>query len=1024
MEAGFPNDDEGRAGDRSGDEGRGGDGTGVKGPLAGLGPGGARSHWLRVLLASVLLVVGALGLGAGAPAWWLGVGLMVAGATLIVAPMGGGWRWIVARLPGDGSAWRGWVLEVLSVGLVVLVATIMLGGALDGRPVSGDHTVHFAKFLEAQSLLGDTGRLLGWSHDLYAGHPMGYQYPFLPDLWLLMFERVLGLTSEVAYGVGIWAFWVVLGLSVYAFGKRAFSRSVGVVGAVAYLTTGGLPHAGGWEYIIRSGVWPQWLAMAFFLIAVSRLDDVVVGRSRRALAMCALLLGLSLLGHQASILAGLIGVVALVLTWLWGPRPKSADGVSPRVGGVAWRLLLVAGLAFLIAASFMLPFLDTRELTDERGNFWATSYTLGEALLSRASIIGELPIIAIGAIAGAALTLVRKPGMLAVFATFYAIVAIVGSHSSTLGELDLLDAADPFRHVIWYRIVELGKPFYFVLAASALVAFARAMTARTAAVPASTRAIWAFALGTVLAPIGGGVATAWWVGELDRDSRVLYEMPNATEREALVRRIRELAPIGQVDPTALRVGKGAQGPDAPGFFRVANLTGMSDRYLSDLGPLIGRPLYKPGFTPVSNYLYKIRAQSTAALTAINVAYAFSDRTLPPMDWEPIESFGPLRLYRFRQFDPRLWRVMGREPTSGELREVASATQVRMVGFTRESMTFEVSNIPPKMPKDALLRINVSAFPRWNATQDGRPVDITTVPLEGHPGTGFMAVPLVSGRVHFEFALSTLDRVGFASTILGLVLVALVVLSQVRRLSTWPVLRHVGLVVDWSGPRSGDERPPRQVFGLSLGTVGVVVLLAAASVGLLVLGSLEFARELAPKAAAEREVTAVLWDAASELDEAEVKLGDVPCRFVLDRFLCRGKDPRFEVARTPAVFAEFEHATCIKLEPEGTTRASATFKDVPPGELSLLVGSRSMHESLPSRATSFRVFVNESLVDEVSLRFRPQRERRLLDLVAKTGVKEPFTLRIEVEAPDEEARNACFFAQVVTTRATVGGTAEP
>lgn len=978
------------------------------------GDGPVALPYMGGVIGLALCSLGVLAMGGGAPAWWIGGGLLIAGLALL-GPAGRE-LWLAAearwpRLAGAGP----WIVELASLGLIVAVATVMLGGALEARPVSGDHTVHFAKFLESQALFAETGRPLGWSHDLYAGHPLGYQYPFLPDLWLLAFKTAFGLGDEAAYGVGIWAFWVLLGVSVYAVGRRAFSRAVGLVAAVLYLTTSGLGHAGGWEYVIRWGVWPQWLAMALFLFGVSRLEAVILEKRRGAIAACGALIGLALLGHQATILAGLIGVVALALTWLWGPRPTGGWG------GVLWRLTLVGLVALLVSAAFMWPFFDTRELTDERGNFWGTSYALGEALLTRASIIGELPIVSLAAIAGAALALSRRSGMLAVFSAFYAIVAIVGSHSSTLGELGLLEAADPFRHVIWYRVVELGKPFYFILAASALVALVRALRARGSAQsppsPLSTRVrvVWAFAIGTALAPLAGGALTAFWVGELDRDTSVLFTLPHAEDREALAAHMRDPAKVPPVRP------------DGAGFSRVANLSVAADRYLSDLGPALGRPLYKPGFTPVSNYVYKIRAQTAAALTAINVGWAIADRQLPPIDWDPVASFGELRLFRFKHFDPRLYRVMAREPRSGELREVASATRVALTAFSREAMVLEVSDVPPQMPADAVLRVNVSAFPRWRATLDGRELAIETLPLEGHPGTGFLAVPLRAGRLELRFEPSTLDRVALVATPLGLLLAALIGLSTWPRLARLrafrPLVRLVGwepasavpawLAGRWPGPGARIRRVGPGFIAACAAALGVVALL-------LVLGAQRHPQELPERIARERVVESVLWDAGHALSEARARLGDQDCRFVLDRFLCKGAEPRFEVARTPAVFGEFEHATCVTLEPEGKRRASIVFPGVPPGDLSLLYGSRSVHRSLAPRTTFFRVYAGEVLVDEGALRSRPQLERRLIDPSTRANLYGPYELRVEVEANDDEARNACFSVQVVTTRARAEG----
>jgi len=939
-----------------------------------------------------------LGLGAvplfaaGAPAWWLGAGLAAASLTLLFLATRVARARVAAALAQPRSLRVGrWTSttplapllgELACVSAIAVLATLMLGDALAGQPpMSGDHTVHFAKLLDASSLLAETGRPLGWSHAQYAGSPVGYLYPFLPDLWVLSIRAILGLDHAAAYGVGFWFFWVALGLAVYTFGKRAFGRPVGLLAATLYLTAGdSVAHNSGWDYIVSWGVWPQWLALAFALFALSRTGDLLFGSRHRTVAAVGLFAGLALLGHQASVVAFLFAAVAALAAWWWGPRPVGAH-TRPALG----RALLATVLALLVGAAFLWPFLDTAAMTDERGAFWVDGHELGGRLLSRLTLLGELPLVTAAGLAGIWLVLRRRPSFLATFAAFFALLSVVVGQASLQSELHLVETNATARHLIWPRIVELGKPFFFVLAAWSLVALARggltALRPATDGTPGSdptaspaspwTRALWAFGLTAALAPIAGGAVTHFALDQVARDTRPLFERPRAGEL------------------AALETWMGAHLP-RDGFWRLADLTDGQGRGVADLGVRLGRPVHRPGYTVVSNFVYKARGRSPNLLDALNVAFAVADRPLPPTLWEPLHEVGTLRLYRYLRFTPPPFDVLD------------GAGPVSVTGWSRDRLRLEAGP-----GARGTLRLAVSAFPRWHASRDGVPVPITAMVVDDQADTGFMSVPLAPGAWEFHFQTSVLDDLALVVTPLGLLLCLLVALADGRgRLARLPRSALSAL----SSLAHRLPAPPARVAGVPLGPVVMVAALAGLCVVVLLLSART--PRIPPAPGTPAGTGEVVWDGAAALDEAEVALGGQPCSWVLDRHLCRGADSRFAVAPVPAVFEELDQATCISAEPAGRAPLRITWRGVPSGEVVLGLGTRDLPGLSSGPETTWRVFVDGALADTFATRRHPLLARRTVQL----GSGRDHTLTVEVSGTDDTRRSACVVVQVVRTAA--------
>ena len=226
-----------------------------------------------LVLACFLFVVGSGLLFLGTPSWWLGGALIWAAVSLARSSGDRPWAPVVTWLTTPRATRFGTVrpgavlLESAYMGLVVATAVTMLFDVFAGeRPVSHDHTVHYFKAFQLHKYFLPEGRLFGWSPRMFAGYPVNYLYPIGADLWVNLCHALgLGLLSfSRAYGLAFVAFFVLLGLSGYRFGRSLGGPHVGVLTGLLLLTDLSDFRLGGWAYTVESlecglklWVWPS-----------------------------------------------------------------------------------------------------------------------------------------------------------------------------------------------------------------------------------------------------------------------------------------------------------------------------------------------------------------------------------------------------------------------------------------------------------------------------------------------------------------------------------------------------------------------------------------------------------------------------------------------------------------------------------------------------------------------------------------------------------------------------------------------
>lgn len=958
----------------------------------------SRPRSIRALLPSAAVMAGIALAAAGVvlcfrplPGWWFGGALLATSAVVLRQALGD-------RLAGLGERLRRPVrlgsfripsgtllLEGGYLALVVSLATVMLGRvALGDRPVMHDHAIHFVKAWQMHEHFLPHGRLMGWSQLWFAGYPAGYLYSIGTDLWINAVHALsLGLLGfGQAYAVAFWLSHVLTGYASYRFGRVVAGPHVGVLAAVLALTDISEFRFGGWAYTIVYGVWPQSLSLGFALLAFCRLPALVEGRRMRDIAGFGVWMGLALLTHPVHLL--LLPIVFAV-SWLGAAFAREVRAPAAMV-----RLLLGSLLALLIGSVWLLPFLDNRAFVFPMGVWWDTTYEMAKGLLDLDALPGTLGLVlAFGALGAVVALSTRRFALL--FTALMAVLVTLLCSSTFIDELHLPALFRAFTRVQFIRMSTMVKPFWFTLAGYLLVVvlrLARSLSSSEASAPpapgqeeneAWTRylrpAFKALVVGFALTALLVPVLQAFWFKHLDKHLVLESERPLREERLQLIEWARRNLPRS-------------------GFYRLGLFTGHEHEFM-DLALELGRPIYKRGFTPCVNYLYKMRTREPEILEAVNVRYAVTKKKLPEEQFDLLQEFGRLKIYRFKLYQPQPFRV------------IEGSGRVTLERFTDEEIVLDAAP-----GSSGTLRLNVSYFSRWSAYRDGVRVPIGTVSLQAEPETtGFMTVPLSPGRYRFAFERSVLDELGLPLSLLGLLLACALALSDRRRGLDFvrrPLAAMTARAERWSGPSAG--RKP-------------AALLVAAAIGLLGAGIAfsEWTPPLALEGLQAPPVRRVVFDFLEGIRRARVGVereeGTRGCPRFGDLFVCPDKDGELDidsyVAAYPVTIKEYTMRRCIRARPMKDALLGVIYPRVRVGDS--LVGYFGVeHEGrllLKRRPVNFsilidgtRVYGEDTQKDTVmhwfDIPIRKRTGRRRVDVA--------FT----VSAANVSKRYFCFYAQMV------------
>jgi len=928
-----------------------------------------------------LCALGVLLISRGTPLWWFGGACLVSAAALLHQGLSSQIDELLRRasrprrILGRERIPSGVALETLYLGFIVYVGAVMMADLWHGeRPVSYDHTVHYYKAWQLHQHLLPEGNLYGWSHRMFAGYPVNYLYPFGTDLWVnLVHAAGFGLLSfSRAYGLAFALMHVFTGVAGYRFGRVLGGPHVGVITGLLLLTDLSEFRHGGWAYTVVYGVWPQALSLVLVLLGLCHLPAIFEQRRLAPIGAFGFWIGLSILTHpMVLVFLGMLAAVCAIAAVF-------ADGVKAATGLA--RLALAYVVALLVACAWLMPFMATRSQTMPMGVWWDSTYEMGRGLLELTALPGTRGYVLAFALC-ALLLLLRTRRFTHLFVALTAIAIPVVSSSTFIDEFRLPMLSEAFTKVQFLRMSTMVKPFWFALAAYFAVALLRhaprLLIARDSDPPARRPLLhtgaFAMVVGLLVLPVLVPAFQIGWTTHVAKSLRTVHDRQLQEERGELEKWLRDNLP----DPADV------------GHYRLGIFTGHNHD-LFDLAAELDVPIFKRGFTPCSNFVYKMREPVNPVMQAVNLRYVISKVPLTPDDFERLAQFGRYKVYRYLHFQPQPFEVIGGE------------ADVTLRRFSDEEILLDVG--PGGHGK---LRLSVSWFSRWKAYRDGQPVKISTTYLNAEPdATGFITVPIAPGKYRFAFEREPVDQLALPVGLFGILLSLGLVLVD-RRRPAWVAKLH-----DLADRLSAPELSRGRTLALGVAVVAVVV-------GAVAVASWRPPIELDGELK-DTVVRRVRYDFLENLGEARAWINYKDrrrqCRRIADRFICRDDAGNLDitkyVASSPATIEEYRMERCIRARPEEGARLRIEYSNVPRGHA--LVGyygvefegrllKRSRPVEFAINVDGRTVYREDTEKDDKMHWFRVP--------VSQVG-GESARVRFSVRAPNVRKRWLCFHAQMV------------
>jgi hypothetical protein len=969
--------------------------------------------------AVLLLVSGAVLINRGTPLWWLGacfwVGAVICTWHAYRAPLAAANAWLdqPRRVLGRSVQLGPLLLDTFYVGLLAWVATIMLRDVFPGaRPISHDHTVHYAKAYQLHEHFLPQFRLHGFSHRWFAGYPVDYLYSFGTDLYINVVHALsFGLLKfNQSYGVAFWLFHVLSGYAGYRFGKLVGGPHVGLITGFLMITDMSTFRFGGWAYTVEYGVWPQAFSLAFALLATVQVPAIYATRAWRPVGLFALWMGAAIVTHPIEFPYLGVLLIAATIAGVFSAEIRTAAGTA--------RLLIAFALSALCSSAWLLPFLSTKSLVFPMGVWWDSTYEMGRGVVSLDGFPGTIGyVIALGGFA--AVVMLRSRQFILVLTGLQALLWPILSSSTFIDELHLPNLTSSFAKVQWLRMSTMAKPFWFAMAAYLAVASVRwalALAPRAFGMRVSSPAVarveatvpppagiprfshvrevvFAMIVAFITLPILVPAAQSFYTSNILKTLETETDRARDPDRAAMITWLKRNLP-------------------RDGFYRLCVNTGHNHDLL-DISAELPVPIYKRGFTPAENFLYKVNVEDSEVMKAVNVRYMIAKKFMPEEDYEAVAHFGIYHVYRFKHWQPQPFVI-----TQG-------SGDVKLERFEDDEIVLRAA--PGSHGK---LRLNVSYFPRWKAYRDGKPISLWKTALKEAPlSTAFMTVWLEPGEYRFAFELSLLDRLSGPLSGLG-VLFAFVLLAADGGKARWrAALARIGIRVSgWiaalealSTPRFGRLRR-WSLFAIALAFVVAMVSLA----------------EWTPKLALEELNGAIVknvrFDFLEQLSLGRAQIlyatGERRCRRMGDRFVCRTPEGQLDneryIASTPAEIEEYRMVRCIRFRPEEWAVTKLTFQGVPAGDA--VVGyfgvERAGRLMRLKRPVEFKVFVN----GEAAYVGETESDNKMHWFKAPVGRgpkgERDVDVRFEVSSQNVVKRFFCFYAQMADLGQGPGGKAQP
>lgn len=950
--------------------------------------------WLRAhaggVIAFVLVAIGVPLCALDTPMWWLGSSLLVAALSLIASVAGPQLAAFTERLKaprkvlGREREPLALLAEAACVLAVIAVALVMMHDLLGGhRPVSRDHTVHFAKAWLLHKDLLPSGEIYGWTHDWFAGYPANYLYPPGADLFVnLVYALGFGaLSFSQAYAYAFVLFHVLTGVSVYVFARSFTGRGAALIAAVLCVSDPGSFRMGGWQYTVEYGVWPQALSLCFSLLGFAALRDIAETRRLAPIGVFGFWIGLAFITHPIQVLFVALAVLVALISAV------VARGVNAAT--VALRLLIGLVLSAWVGALWMIPFFSARAETNQMGVWWDTTYEMARRLLDVALFPGTIGYVFAFGLLGIIL-LIRAQRFMPLFVALMAVAVPAVTNATVIDELHLANVAHAFAKIQWLRLSTMVKPFWFALAAYALVSVlmqARLLTTREHAAEASPkesmvrRAVLAGLTALLVLPVLVPLGEAFVTRDVLRTIMTEVDRPKPEDRAQLEHWLKTKLPND-------------------GFYRVGVFTG-DQHDLLDIGALIDRPLYKRGFTPASNFVYQPKDRLPSIFEAVNLRYAISKYPLPGDQFVQEQRFGIWGVYRFLNFHPEPYRIL------------EGQGQIKLEKFGREEIKLRAA--PGAQGR---LRINVSYFSRWKAYRDGQRVPITVTYLrDAQEDTGFITVPLAPGEYRFAFEHTLGDRIAAPFGLFGMLLCGVLGLAD-RRERFMARGKRALLAASGAFDRLSEAR------FMILRRSALALIVVGGVVAFIALGTWKPPIQIAELPGLD--VARVRFDFIERISTARagIRYAEAyrPCTHIGDRLVCRNAEGELDadnyVGNTPATLKDYILVRCLRARPVANGTLYIDYPSVPVGDA--LVGyygveregrlmSKRRPVDLRITVAGREVYSNHTQSDNQIHAFKiPMRDK-----VPKADAADRrTTVGFSVRAENVSRRFFCFHAQVV------------
>ena len=684
------------------------------------------------IIAAVVLLLLALALALGPPILrLLGLGLA------------GGWfAWPRRRSLG---VWLSRNHRDLLCGSALLALTfvMMLPFSTGDRPVSYDHTIHYAKAWQLWQQLAQ-GRLWGWADHWLGGYPVGFNYPLGGDIWVnLVYLALLGFCDlSQAYGVALFLLYFLMALSIYLLGARCLNRGVGLLAALLLVLEQGAITIGGWTWIVQWGVWPCALSVALSLLALSRFERLRVPGpdANRAMVSLALLVCAAVLCHPLQLIhLGLMVPLCMVL-YLLGAPPRAALGACLRLGGAA-----LVGLG--LAAWWLVPFVSAGQDQVRESLLWQSWEQMGRNL-ARGQVIPQLWIYvtALGALGSLALVVTNRFRALIIGVPTFLLLTL--GASSFYHFAGLRQISESFALIHYPRFAMLVQPYLCLGAAYVIhAAFAGAWRRWS---PTSGDGAKGFSLKGLgwRRPLRLALALCLTLPVLVPAGRAMVSKRMLRQTET------ESTRADGLSRAALAAWMEQRRQQDPRFFRFALERSLGNlHHHADLVTMTSVPMYKEGHTPAVQFRNRSELLNEGTMRALNIRYLVSAN--PQVNRTTLREVAMVGR----------WHVFEYSGWSAKIFSVERQAAVRVASHTDNEIVLRVEQAAGR------LRLNVADFSRWRAYRDGQPITIQPVRPTGVQILLIAVDASTPGTYTFRFEAAAEEYLGALLSLLGILLVA-------------------------------------------------------------------------------------------------------------------------------------------------------------------------------------------------------------------------------------------------------------